>query len=73
VKNTQVVILDKWLVDENLLPKPLCMLYKAIFKLFLMKTIEDILKLGDPRLYEKCVLVLESELAQVKGWVSGLL
>jgi peptide deformylase len=34
-----------------------------------MKTIHDILKLGDPRLYEICEPVLESELSLVFGWV----
>jgi peptide deformylase len=33
-----------------------------------MKTIHDILKLGDPRLYEMCEPVLESELALVPDW-----
>ena len=33
-----------------------------------MKTIHDILKLGDPRLYKVCAPVLESELAQVAEW-----
>jgi peptide deformylase len=37
-----------------------------------MKTIHDILKLGDPRLYEICEPVLESELDQVSGWVQEL-
>lgn len=37
-----------------------------------MKTIDDILKLGDPRLYEVCEPVLESELDQVSGWVQDL-
>lgn len=37
-----------------------------------MKTIHDILKLGDPRLYETCVPVLESELARVADWVQQL-
>lgn len=37
-----------------------------------MKTIHDILKLGDPRLYEVCEPVLESELDQVSGWVQQL-
>ncbi len=37
-----------------------------------MKTIHDILKLGDPRLYEICESVLESELDQVSGWVQEL-
>lgn len=37
-----------------------------------MKTIHDILKLGDPRLYEMCEPVLESELALVPDWVQQL-
>lgn len=37
-----------------------------------MKTIDDILKLGDPKLYEKCEPVLESELEEVKAWVRDL-
>ena len=37
-----------------------------------MKTIHDILKLGDPRLYEICEPVLESELDEVSGWVQEL-
>ena len=37
-----------------------------------MKTIHDILKLGDPRLYEICEPVLESELNQVPNWAQQL-
>ncbi len=37
-----------------------------------MKTIHNILKLGDPRLYEMCVPVLESELPLVPDWVQQL-
>jgi peptide deformylase len=37
-----------------------------------MKTIHDILKLGDPRLYELCEPVLESELTLVLDWVQQL-
>ena len=37
-----------------------------------MKTINDILKLGDPRLYEICEPVLESELNQVPNWTQQL-
>ncbi|UJP65561.1 peptide deformylase [Mongoliitalea daihaiensis] len=37
-----------------------------------MKTVDDILKLGDPRLYEVCEPVLESELPLVKAWVQDL-
>jgi peptide deformylase len=37
-----------------------------------MKKVEDILKLGDPRLYEKCAPVLHNELAYVKYWVLAL-
>jgi len=34
-----------------------------------MKTIHDIPKLDDPRLYEICEPVLKSELDEVSGWV----
>jgi len=37
-----------------------------------MKTLKDLLLLGDPRLYEMCEPVLPSELAQVKDWVADL-
>jgi peptide deformylase len=37
-----------------------------------MKTIADLLLLGDPRLYETCAPVLESELPLVAGWVADL-
>jgi len=37
-----------------------------------MKTIHDILKLGDPRLYEVCEPVLEAELSLVPGWTQQL-
>jgi peptide deformylase len=37
-----------------------------------MKTIHDILKLGDPRLYEVCEPVLASELDQVLLWAQQL-
>lgn len=37
-----------------------------------MKTIDDILKLGDPRLYEVCEPVLESDLSQVPNWTQQL-
>ena len=37
-----------------------------------MKTLKDLLLLGDPRLYEKCEPVLQSELLQVKDWVADL-
>ena len=37
-----------------------------------MKTIHDILKLGDTRLYEMCDPVLESELKLVPDWVQQL-
>ncbi|EAZ82274.1 peptide deformylase [Algoriphagus machipongonensis] len=37
-----------------------------------MKTIHDILKLGDPRLYEVCDPVLKSELEQVPIWTQQL-
>ncbi|MGN8072547.1 peptide deformylase [Mucilaginibacter sp. 22184] len=34
-----------------------------------MKTLADLLLLGDPRLYEKCEPVLQTELPLVPGWV----
>ncbi|WP_296705893.1 peptide deformylase [Algoriphagus sp.] len=37
-----------------------------------MKTIHDIIKLGDPRLYELCEPVLESDLDQVPTWTQQL-
>jgi peptide deformylase len=37
-----------------------------------MKTIDDLLLLGDPRLYQVCDPVLEAELPLVKGWVAGM-
>ena len=37
-----------------------------------MKTIHDILKLGDPRLYEVCEPVLREELSEVPGWIQQL-
>jgi peptide deformylase len=37
-----------------------------------MKTLTDLLLLGDPRLYETCEPVLKAELPLVKGWVADL-
>lgn len=37
-----------------------------------MKHLADLLLLGDPRLYETCEPVLESELPLVAGWVADL-
>ena len=37
-----------------------------------MKSLADLLLLGDPRLYEVCDPVLESELPKVAGWVADL-
>jgi secreted protein with Ig-like and vWFA domain len=37
-----------------------------------MKTIHDILNLGDPRLYESCEQVSREELPQVMEWVQQL-
>lgn len=37
-----------------------------------MKTLADLLLLGDPRLYEKCEPVLQSELPLVPDWVADL-
>ncbi|MDB5236737.1 MAG: formylmethionine deformylase, partial [Hymenobacter sp.] len=37
-----------------------------------MKTLADLLLLGDPRLYEVCAPVEESDLPLVPGWVADL-
>jgi peptide deformylase len=37
-----------------------------------MKSLQDLLLLGDPRLYESCTPVTQDELPQVKGWVADL-
>jgi peptide deformylase len=37
-----------------------------------MKTLADLLLLGDPRLYETCEPVLKAELPMVKGWVADM-
>jgi len=37
-----------------------------------MKTLSDLLLLGDPRLYQVCEPVLEKEQSLVKGWVADL-
>jgi len=37
-----------------------------------MKTTHDILKLGDPKLYQTCEPVLQSELPQVPEWTKQL-
>ncbi len=37
-----------------------------------MKTLSDLLLLGDPRLYETCKPVLKEELPLVNGWVADL-
>jgi len=37
-----------------------------------MKTIADLLLLGDPRLYEACGPVLETDIPLVAGWVADL-
>jgi peptide deformylase len=37
-----------------------------------MKTLQDLLLLGDPRLYEKCDPVLPEELPLVNAWVADL-
>jgi len=37
-----------------------------------MKTVNDILLLGDPRLYEVCKLVQKSELPLITDWVADL-
>jgi peptide deformylase len=40
--------------------------------LYRMRTLKDLLLLGDPRLYAVCEQVLPSELPLVKGWVADL-
>ena len=35
-----------------------------------MKTLADLLLLGDPRLYETCAPVTEADLPRVAGWVA---
>lgn len=37
-----------------------------------MKTLDDLLLLGDPRLYEVCASVLKEELPLVKNWTTAL-
>jgi peptide deformylase len=37
-----------------------------------MKTLDDLLLLGDPRLYQVCEPVLRDELPLVKGWVADM-
>lgn len=37
-----------------------------------LKNLDDLLLLGDPRLYETCVPVIREELPQVQGWVADL-
>ena len=37
-----------------------------------LKTLKDLLLLGDPRLYEVCFPVLQEELPLVEGWVADL-
>jgi len=37
-----------------------------------MKTVKDLLLLGDPRLYEICEPVLKEELPQVANWVADM-
>jgi peptide deformylase len=37
-----------------------------------MKTLHDLLLLGNPRLYETCAPVLKTELPLVSGWVADL-
>lgn len=37
-----------------------------------MKTLDDLLLLGDPRLYEVCESVLQTELPLVKEWVADM-
>ncbi|HEY2584082.1 MAG TPA: peptide deformylase [Mucilaginibacter sp.] len=37
-----------------------------------MKTLNDLLLLGDPRLYENCEPVLKTELPLIEGWVADM-
>ena len=37
-----------------------------------MKTLADLVLLGDPRLYEVCAPVTEADLPLVAGWVADL-
>ncbi|MBB6128663.1 peptide deformylase [Mucilaginibacter lappiensis] len=37
-----------------------------------MKTLADLLLLGDPRLYEKCEPVLQTDIPLVPGWVADM-
>ena len=37
-----------------------------------MRSLADLLLLGDPRLYENCAPVLQSELPMVTGWVADM-
>jgi peptide deformylase len=37
-----------------------------------MKTLDDLLLLGDPRLYQVCQPILPGELSLVKGWVADM-
>ena len=37
-----------------------------------MKGLQDLLLLGDPRLYEVCAPVVKDELPQVVAWVADL-
>ncbi|MBS1528522.1 MAG: peptide deformylase [Bacteroidetes bacterium] len=37
-----------------------------------MKTLDDLLLLGDPRLYQVCEPVMQSELPLVSGWVADM-
>jgi peptide deformylase len=37
-----------------------------------LKTLADLVLLGDPRLYEACAPVVEADLPQVAGWVADL-
>ncbi len=37
-----------------------------------MKTLKDLLLIGDPRLYETCEPVLKTDLPLIKGWVADL-
>lgn len=52
--------------------KPTKYISSIISHIYLMKTIHDILKLGDPRLYEVCEPVFETDLPLVPEWTQQL-
>lgn len=44
----------------------------GLINLAVMKTLDDLLLLGDPRLYQVCEPVLQTELTLVKDWVADM-